>query len=66
VPSTFPTLSEWEWIGRFSVFKALDPVEVTVTGNTFFRHSAGLGIVGAMAVASAYAVFERRDLPTNS
>jgi ABC-2 type transport system permease protein len=66
VASTFPTLSDWEWIGRFSVFKAYDPVEVAVTGETFLRHAAGLGAVGAVGIAAAFAVFQRRDLPANS
>lgn len=64
--STIPTLSDWEWIGRFSVFKAFDPVEVAVTGATFLRHSAALGAVGAAGIALAFAVFQRRDLPANS
>lgn len=66
VASTFPTLSDWEWIGRFSVFKAFDPVEVAVTGVTFLRHAAALGAVGVIGVVSAFAVFQRRDLPANS
>jgi ABC-2 type transport system permease protein len=66
VASTFPTLSDWEWIGRFSVFKAFDPVEVAVTGETFARHAAGLGAVAAVGVLSSFAVFQRRDLPSNS
>src|SRR5262249_38682280 len=66
VASTLPTLSDWEWIGRFSVFKAYDPVEVAVTGKTFVRHAAGLGSVGAIGVAAAFVVFQRRDLPSNS
>lgn len=64
--STIPTLSDWEWIGRFSVFKAFDPVEVAVTGATFLRNSAGLGAVGAAGMALAFVVFQRRDLPANS
>ncbi|WP_165224759.1 ABC transporter permease subunit [Aquisphaera insulae] len=66
VASTFPTLSDWEWIGRFSVFKAFDPVEVAVTGETFAPHATGLGIVAATGVILAFAVFHRRDLPSNS
>lgn len=66
IASTFPTLSDWEWIGRFSVFKAFDPVEVAVTGDTFLRHAAGLGAVGAVGVLAALIVFQRRDLPANS
>ena len=66
VASSLPTLSDWEWVGRFSVFKAFDPVEVAVTGKTFARHAAGLGAVGAIGVAAAFVVFQRRDLPSNS
>jgi ABC-2 type transport system permease protein len=66
VASTFPTLSDWEWMGRFSVFKAFDPVEVAVTGETFLRHAAGLGAVGAAGIVLAFSVFQRRDLPANS
>jgi hypothetical protein len=66
IASSLPTLSDWEWIGRFSVFKAFDPVEVAVTGKTFVRHAASLGAVGAIGVATAFAVFQHRDLPSNS
>jgi ABC-2 type transport system permease protein len=66
VASTFPTLSDWAWIGRFSVFKAFDPVEVAVTGETFAPHAAVLGAVAAVGVVSAFVVFQRRDLPSNS
>lgn len=66
VASTFPTLSDWEWVGRFSVFKAFDPVEVAVAGETFARHVAGLGIVAVVGIVLAFVVFQRRDLPSNS
>jgi ABC-2 type transport system permease protein len=66
VASTLPTLSDWAWIGRFSVFRAFDPVEVAVTGETFARHVVGLGAVAAVCVGSAFVVFQRRDLPSNS
>jgi ABC-2 type transport system permease protein len=66
VVSSFPTLSDWEWIGRFSVFKAFNPVEVAVTGKGFARHAAGLGAVAATGVVAAFVVFQRRDLPSNS
>jgi ABC-2 type transport system permease protein len=66
VASSLPTLSDWEWIGRFSVFKAFDPVEVAVTGKMFVSHAVGLGVVGAIGVAAAFAIFQRRDLPSNS
>jgi ABC-2 type transport system permease protein len=66
VTSTLPTLSDWEWVGRFSVFKAFDPVEVAVTGKTFVRHAAGLSAVGAIGVAAAFVIFQRRDVPSNS
>ncbi|QEH39142.1 ABC-2 family transporter protein [Aquisphaera giovannonii] len=66
VASTFPTLSDWEWIGRFSVFKAFDPVEVAVTGATFAPHAAALGAVAAAGIVLAFVVFLRRDLPSNT
>ena len=66
IVSTLPTLSNWEWIGRFSVFKAFDPVEVAVAGNTFLQHSLGLGCVGLVGIVLAFIVFRRRDLPANS
>jgi ABC-2 type transport system permease protein len=66
VASTFPTLSDWEWLGRFSVFKAFEPVEVAVTGETFVRHTAGLAAVAAVGIVLSFVVFQRRDLPSNS
>jgi ABC-2 type transport system permease protein len=64
--STFPTLSDWEWIGNFSVFKAFDPVEVATKGETFVRHAAALGTVGVVCALLAFVLFQRRDLPANS
>jgi ABC-2 type transport system permease protein len=66
VVSAFPTLSDWEWVGRFSVFKAFDPVEVAVTGETFAPHMAGLGAVAATGIVLSFMLFQRRDLPSNS
>jgi ABC-2 type transport system permease protein len=66
VVSAYPTLSDWEWVGRFSVFKAFDPVEVAVTGETFAPHAAGLGAVAATGIVLAFLLFQRRDLPSNS
>jgi ABC-2 type transport system permease protein len=66
VVSTFPTLSDWEWVGRFSVFKAFDPIEVAVTGETFAPHAAGLLSVAATGVMVSIILFQRRDLPSNS
>jgi ABC-2 type transport system permease protein len=66
VVSAFPTLSDWEWLGRFSVFKAFDPVEVAVTGETFAPHAAGLGAVAATGIVLSFMLFQRRDLPSNS
>ena len=66
IVSTIPTLSDWEWVGRFSVFKAFDPVEVAVTGKTFAPHAAGLAAVAATGILLSFIVFQRRDLPSNS
>lgn len=64
--STLPTLSDWAWLGRFSVFKAFDPVEVAIAGKTFWPHVMGLGAAGTAGIALAFALFRRRDLPANS
>jgi hypothetical protein len=66
VASNLPTLSDWAWIGQFSVFKAFDPVEVAVAGETFVRHAAGLGAAAAVGVGSSFVVSQRRDLRSNS
>ena len=66
VASTLPTLSDWAWLGRFSVFKAFDPVEVATAGKTFWPHVTGLGAAGTAGIALAFALFRRRDLPANS
>jgi ABC-2 type transport system permease protein len=64
--SGFPTLSDWEWVGRLSVFKTFDPVEVAVTGETFVPHAAGLGAVSATGILLSFSLFQIRDLPSNS
>ena len=66
VVASIPTLGNWEWLGRLSVFKAFDPVEVAVKGETFVRHAAGLVAVGGVGIALAFVAFHRRDLPSNS
>lgn len=66
VVAAIPTLSDWEWVGRFSVFRAFEPVKVAVTGESFRQNVAGLSVVGALGIALAFVFFQRRDLPSNS
>ncbi len=66
VVANIPSLEEWKWMDKLSIFKAYNPVELVVKGDTFAFNTGILSGIGAVAIALALIVFNRRDLPTNS
>jgi ABC-2 type transport system permease protein len=68
VIAMIPVFSEmwWRpWLERVSIFRAYNPVEVVVKGETFVPNIAFLAGVGAPCIALAFIVFAFRDLPAN-
>ncbi|MDX2035129.1 MAG: ABC transporter permease subunit [Isosphaeraceae bacterium] len=59
-----PTLEDWKWLGKYSIFSAYDPVEAVVKGEKYLFNSSVLLGLGLVLVALSAASFSRRDLPT--
>jgi ABC-2 type transport system permease protein len=57
---------DMKWLEKFSIFKAYDPVEVVVKGETLAFNASVLGIIGLVGVALGFVIFARRDLPAGS
>jgi ABC-2 type transport system permease protein len=57
---------EMKWLEKFSIFKAYDPVEVVVKGETLAFNASLLGIIGLIGVVLGFLFFARRDLPAGS
>jgi ABC-2 type transport system permease protein len=66
VVANLPTLEDWKWLEKFSIFKAFDPVEVVTKGQTLGFNLAILSGLGVAGVIVAFLAFAVRDLPSNS
>ncbi len=55
-----------KWLEKLSIFKAYDPVEVVVKGETLAFNASILGLIGLVGVGLGFALFARRDLPAGS
>ena len=66
VLANIPSFEEWKWIEKLSVFKAYNPVELVVKGDTFAFNTGILSGIGVVSILLALIIFNRRDLPTNS
>jgi ABC-2 type transport system permease protein len=53
------------WLERVSLFKAYNPVELVIKGETLGFNVSILGGIGAACIVLAFLVFAMRDLPTN-
>lgn len=58
-----PTLEDWKWLEQFSVFKAYNPVEAAVKGETLAFNATALTLVGAFGIVAGFTAFRMRDLP---
>jgi ABC-2 type transport system permease protein len=68
VIATRPVFSEmwWKlWLERISIFRAYNPVELVVKGETFVPNLVILAGVGAPCIVLAFILFAMRDLPAN-
>jgi ABC-2 type transport system permease protein len=61
-----PTLEDWKWLDRLSIFKAYNPVELVTKGETFGFNVTVLTALGAVGIVLAFVAFAVRDLPANS
>lgn len=59
-----PTLEDWKWLDRYSIFKAYNPVEAVVKGEAFVFNSMILAGLGSVFLVLSIVYFNRRDLPT--
>ena len=64
--SVAPQFEGYEWLEKFSVFRAYAPVTVALKGEPLAYNASVLCAVFAVGVALALVAFSRRDLPTNS
>ncbi len=53
------------WLERVSIFKAYNPVELVIKGETLGFNVSILGSIGAACIVLAYVAFAVRDLPAN-
>ena len=65
VVANIPQL-EVEWLAKFSIFKAYDPVELVVKGESLAFNAGVLGLIGVIGVGLGFVFFSRRDLPAGS
>ncbi len=66
VISSIPSLEEWKWLEKLSIFKAYNPVEVVTKGETLGFNAGLLGAIGGVGVVVGCFLFCRRDLPAGS
>ena len=66
VIANVPSLEEWKWLEKLSIFKAYNPVEVVTKGATLGFNAGLLGAIGGSGVALGFFLFCRRDLPAGS
>jgi ABC-2 type transport system permease protein len=68
VIAMIPVFSEmwWKpWLERVSIFRAYNPIELVVKGETLGTNLAVLAGVGVPCIVLAFLVFALRDLPAN-
>jgi ABC-2 type transport system permease protein len=67
VVANIPTLDEWYWkdLEKVSIFKAYNPVEAALKGETLGFNVSILMGVAATGIVLAFLAFQRRDLPAS-
>ena len=66
IVANLPTMEDYQWIENYSIFKAFQPVEAAVKGESFARNVAILCGIGLGGIGLGMLGFQRRDIPTNS
>jgi ABC-2 type transport system permease protein len=65
VVANLPSMEDWKWIERFSLFRAFQPVEVAVKGETFAYNMGVLGGISGASIVLAFLLFQWRNIPAN-
>lgn len=63
IVGSLPGLADYEWIARYSMFWAYDPVEAVVRGEHLAYNTGVLAALGGVATILGLIAFSRRDLP---
>lgn len=66
IVSGIPSLEEWKWLEKVSIFTAYDPVGAALRGSYFGFNAAVLGGIGLAGIVAGYLAFNVRDLPANT
>jgi ABC-2 type transport system permease protein len=61
-----PSMEDWKWIDKYSIFNAYEPIELVTKGQTFAENVGYLTAIGVVGIVLAFAAFAYRDLPANS
>lgn len=61
--SNIPTMTDWKWIGKLSIFRVYDPVDAFVAAKDMAANIGILAGLGAAGVILGLVIFTRRDLP---
>ena len=54
IVANIPTLEDWKWIEKFSIFKAYNPVEIVVKGETFAFNTGILTVISVACLAVSF------------
>jgi ABC-2 type transport system permease protein len=63
IVGSLPGLADYEWLARYSMFWAYDPVEAVVRGQHLAFNVGVLAAIGGVAAAIGLVAFSVRDLP---
>lgn len=66
VVANAPSMEDYKWLEKFSIFKAYNPVEAIVKAENLGFNCGILMAVGGVSILLAGVAFARRDLPANS
>lgn len=66
VVASIPSLEDWKWLEKVSIFRAYTPVEAITKGENLTFNAGVLLAIGLVGLILGFLVFLRRDLPAGS
>jgi ABC-2 type transport system permease protein len=66
VVANLPSMEQWKWLEKLSLFKAYQPVELAVKGETLAFNVSVLGGIALAGIVFAFLAFQWRDIPSSS
>jgi ABC-2 type transport system permease protein len=66
VVASIPSLEDWKWLEKVTIFRAYNPVEAITKGENLAFNGEILLAIGSVGLVLGYLVFLRRDLPAGS